>query len=99
MKKEKKGILFFLIMALAGVVIRILYKTLPETLEADSAVFALMAKYISGLKEFPVYLWLCHYAGCLCSYIGAVIFRIFGVSAAAFNFVGVIFSVIWMIDP
>lgn len=57
-----------------------------EIANGDEAVFGIMAKHISELKEFPIYLWKAHYAGTLNSYIGAFLFKIFGISGLVYRF-------------
>ncbi len=92
--KGKETILFFVIFAV-GIAIRVLYILPPVTVDGDAAVFGLMAKRISEFKEFPIYMWSAHYAGTLSSYIGAVLFRLFGISSFIYNCVGVFFSCLW----
>lgn len=92
-----RNILFFLALAIIGLTIRILYILPPATLDGDSAIFALMAKHISELKEFPIYMWRAHYGGTLSCYVGAALFRLFGVSSATFSAVGVLFSCLWVL--
>jgi hypothetical protein len=91
------NIFFLLILIVIGLIIRILYMLPPATLEGDTAVFGLMAKYIYELKEFPIYMWRAHYGGTLASYIGAFLFKLFGISSITFNAVGVIFSCLWVL--
>ena len=74
---------------------RILWILQPQV-DGDIAVFALMAKYIYELKEFPIYMWGAHYAGTLPSYLGAFLFAVFGVSFVSYKAVGVIYSCIWI---
>lgn len=86
----------FAFLIVAGITLRILVILQTGQLDGDSAVFALMAKYIYELKEFPIYVWNAHYAGALPSYLGAFLFTIFGVSAVTYKAVGVIYSCIWV---
>jgi hypothetical protein len=86
----------FIFMIVAGVALRILMVLQTVQLDGDSAVFALMAKYIYELKEFPIFIWNAHYAGALPSYLGAFLFTLFGVSAVTYKTVGVIYSCIWV---
>jgi len=65
----------FIFMIVAGVALRILMVLQTVQLDGDSAVFALMAKYIYELKEFPIFIWNAHYAGALPSYLGAFLFK------------------------
>ena len=85
-----------LILIVAGIILRILWILQPGYLDGDVAVFALMAKYIYDLKEFPIYIWSAHYAGALPSYLGAFLFTVFGMSIVTYKTVGVIYSCIWI---
>jgi len=99
MGREEKGKLLFLAMlALAGLIVRAVFVAVIKPMDGDSAVFALMAKHISELKEFPVYMWLNHYAGSLSSYLAAALFLMFGVSPAVYSSAGLIFSFLWMVS-
>lgn len=64
----------------------------PPVFTGDQAVFALMAKHIYELKEFPVYAWLAHYAGAFSSYLAAVYFSLFGISTETFLLAGITLS-------
>ncbi|MBP7055765.1 MAG: hypothetical protein KBB52_02810 [Candidatus Omnitrophica bacterium] len=88
-------ILGLAIISIAGVAVRIAYIMPPAALEGDAAVFGLIAKHISEAKEFPIYMWLAHYSGTLVSYIGAVLFKWWGVSAFNFLSVSAIASIMW----
>jgi len=79
-----------------SLVLRIKALSLYNILGGDTAVFALMAKHIYQLKEFPAYLLLNHYAGALASYIGALLFALFGVSFVAYSLTGLLFSLCWV---
>ncbi len=81
----------------AGAAVRLHTVLNKELLFGDTAVMGLMSKRILELKEFPIYLWKAHYAGPIGSYIGALWMAVFGVSADAFNSVGVLFAVVWVI--
>ncbi len=95
--ERKSRYLFFLLLLIAiGLAIRTLYVFLLAKLGGDAAVFALMAKHISEFREFPLYLWLAHYAGTLSSYIGAVLFWLFGVSSTTYMFTGIFLSSLWI---
>jgi len=84
-----------ILLAVAGLAVRVLLVLPPAELDGDMAVFALMAKHIAEGTEFPIYMWEAHYSGTLASYIGALFFKIFGLSSFVYLFVGVIFSSAW----
>jgi hypothetical protein len=81
---------FFLIVA--GLWVRLLVLLHTKSIGGDCAVFGLMAKQISELKEFPIYLWLAHYSGTLSAYLIAVCFRLFGISAMSYMITGLLVS-------
>jgi hypothetical protein len=97
MKTKRTGILFLALLMMSAIIIRIAFVLRMNTITGDSTVFALMAKQISELKEFPIYLWLCHYGGSLVSYLAAVLFRIFGMSMIVYSMAGVLFSSVWVL--
>lgn len=78
MNTRRNNLFFLLFLFLAT---RILYLLSPAGRIGlhDEAVFGLMAIDIMNLKSFPIYCWEAHYASALVSYIGAVIFKLFGV--------------------
>jgi hypothetical protein len=75
---------------------RIVYLTTEQgrILDSDESVFGLMALKIAALKEFPLYCWEAQYAGTLVSYIGAVLFKIFGVGALQLRLAMLPFSLV-----
>lgn len=75
----------------------ILFRDTSTSLCGDEAVFALMAKYIIELKEFPIYMWLNHFGGTIVSYLAAISFLIFGVSVNSFRIIGIFISFSWVI--
>ena len=77
---------------IAGILLRAYMAFVIRPINGDSAVFALMAKHISELKEFYIYMPLSHYAGALSSYVAAGLFSVFGVSYNSFITVGLAFS-------
>jgi len=89
--------MFFWILILAGLFVRIIMIFPPETFDGDGAVCGLMAKHIFEGKDFPIYFWRAHYAGTLSSYIGALLFNIFGVSYLIYRYVGVFLSFCWVL--
>ncbi|MEW6077774.1 MAG: glycosyltransferase family 39 protein [Thermodesulfobacteriota bacterium] len=56
-----------------------------------------MAINIMDLKEFPIYCWEAHYASALVSYIGAVIFKLFGIGFVQIRSGMLIFSILAII--
>jgi len=89
--------LVFSVLIGLGLILRVAFALNLRSVDADTAVFGLMAKHIFELKEFPAYMVSLHYLGSFSSYIGAVFFQFFGVSATVYNFVGAIFSCLWVI--
>jgi len=87
--------LFISIMIMAALAVRAFYVIPPMTVQGDSAVFALMAKHILELKEFPIYMWLAHYGGTLPCYIGAGLFKLFGISSTVYLAIGLLISMAW----
>ncbi|MBU1125340.1 MAG: hypothetical protein KKC84_04890, partial [Candidatus Omnitrophica bacterium] len=81
---------------LAGIAARSILCFMPATLHGDTATYALMAKYIAEFREFPIYMWQSHYGGMFSSYLAALFFALFGVSAFWFNMVGFILSCFWV---
>ncbi len=94
MDNKRLSLAFLLSLILAGTIVRVIYLVRMPVC-GDSAVFILMARHIAQGKEFPIYMWLNHYAGALPSYIAAVLFKIFGMSLTVFFSVGVAFSFLW----
>jgi Dolichyl-phosphate-mannose-protein mannosyltransferase len=85
---------------LCAVVARVLFprhSMLASIFAADYSVSALTAKHISEFKEFPIFSPLSHYGGTFLNYTGALLFKIFGVSPAAWNAVGIIASCTWIL--
>lgn len=79
MKKNDKYI--YLTGFLLVFIVRIFYLMKTKgVVDGDMAVFGLMAKHISQLKEFPLFMWKAHYSSALSSYIMAFLFNFFGVS-------------------
>jgi hypothetical protein len=87
----------FLIAAVAAAGLRLCALSRYFFMDGDSAVFALMAKHICRLQEFPAYMWLNHYAGALVSYLGALLFALFGVSSSTYMLAGLILSLSWVL--
>lgn len=75
-----------------GILLRVYVALVIRPINGDSAVFALMAKHMSELKEFYIYMPLLHYAGALSSYIAAILFSVFGIAYNSFITVGLLFS-------
>lgn len=80
---------------LAGVALRIAYGLFLANVHGDIAVVALMAKHISELREFYIYMPLAHYSAALSAYIAAVCFRLCGATAGCVTGVGVALSCLW----
>jgi hypothetical protein len=95
-KKNKAALFILLAVILLGIVARIAFLFPPGIPDGDCAVFALMAKHIVELKEFPIYVPLAHYNGTLVSYIGAFFFLVFGVSSLSFSLAGLVFTLLWI---
>ncbi len=94
MNKTLKICLVLLLIA-TGVALRLLY-VFPVVLpDGDTAAVGLLALDILEGRDFPVYPPLAHYGGTLISYLGALFFKMFGVSALAFRMVGVLYSCLW----
>ena len=91
---ENLSFLFFFLCAVAA---RILFFRQPSVFDYDQAVSALLAKHISEFKEFPIFTPFSHYGGTFFVYVGALIFKIFGVSSLAWNTAGIIASCTWII--
>lgn len=89
------SILVFIIGALLRM--EVLLRPKQVFLVSDEAVFALIAKHIMELKEFPIYMWRAHYGGTLVSYFSAIFFLIFGISSYSFKIAGVVFSLVWVL--
>jgi hypothetical protein len=92
-----RNIVIFSGLAIAGLVLRILFLLVPARVYGDVAVFALMARRILELKEFPAYIWLAHYGGTLSSYIAAILYRILGCSAFTYNIMWLLVSIVWVV--
>lgn len=97
MDKKLKHILFFLLLVVTGIILRLLLLYPPGIHDGDAACFGIMSLDIYHLKEFPIYLRLAHYNGALVSYIGAILFSLFGVSSFVYNLSGIIFSCLWVV--
>jgi hypothetical protein len=92
MDKIRSTRLFVLAVIIIGLAMRAFYILKYAMLDSDTAVFALMAKHILELKEFPIYMWKAHYAGTLSCYLGALLFKVFGVSITVYSLVKVILA-------
>jgi hypothetical protein len=69
-----------------GLALRLGWLLLPAGRpDGDEAVFGLMALQIAEGRDYPLYCWGAHYGGALASYLGAAVFRLVGVSTAAFR--------------
>ncbi len=94
MKRVLMVICFLFIAAGIGARVACLFRMVP--FDGDLAVFGLMAKHISEGSAFPVYMPLLHYAGSLGAFMGAGLFKVFGLSYNAFGTVGIIYSLFWV---
>lgn len=97
MRKPVKDALIFSTLIAIGLILKLALAHRLGSVDGDTAVFGLMAKHILELKEFSAYMPLMHYAGSMSSYIGAIFFKLFGVSFTVFNFIGIIFSFSWIV--
>ncbi|MEI8191052.1 MAG: hypothetical protein WCI75_15170 [candidate division NC10 bacterium] len=62
-----------------GLVLRLGWFLTPAgALDADEAVFGLMALHILQGRDYPLFCWGAHYAGAVVSYIAAAGFHLFG---------------------
>ena len=93
----RNGVPVFVFAAASAVVLRLVALKRYYLLDGDSAVFALMAGHIQGLREFPAYMWLNHYAGALVSYIGAFFFAVRGFSSSSYMLSGAVLSLCWVL--
>ncbi len=89
--RNMRVFIFLLLIVVSGVILRIPF--IRHELSSDEALFGLMAKHIMGLKEFPIYLGRTHYSGVLNSYIGAIFFRVFGISSISYKAVQFLFAI------
>jgi hypothetical protein len=70
------------LIVLAGLLLRLAWFLAPAgALDADEAVFGLMAIHILQGRDYPLYCWGAHYAGAIVSYIAAAGFSLFGTNA------------------
>ena len=63
---------------------------------ADEAMWGLMAKHISDGTDFPVFFYNSTYMGAIDSYIGAVIFKIFGIGMTQFRMVPLFVTIVFL---
>jgi 4-amino-4-deoxy-L-arabinose transferase-like glycosyltransferase len=79
----KKEFVFHLwIIFILVILTRILFLFSPvgQSIDADEAIFGLMAQKIAALEDFPIFFWEAHYGGTVISYLAAPFFRVFGSS-------------------
>jgi len=88
----KKYFFGFIVILAAGILVRVIF-VLYYPMCFDEAFFGLTAKHISEFKEFPIFLSKAHYGGVLSCYIGAVLFKLFGVSLILFR--SIVLLVYW----
>jgi hypothetical protein len=80
MKKRNENLLFICSLTVfIAVRIFYLFKT-GFIIDGDEAVFGLMAKRISELKDFPIFMWKAHYGGTFSCYILAALYKVFSVN-------------------
>jgi hypothetical protein len=97
MKKLNPLFYWYGAISIGAVFVRILYRLPPTIFNDDEAVSALVAKHILELKAFPIYRPYAHYVGMLSSYIGALFFKLFGISSFTWSLVGLLYSCVWIV--
>jgi len=97
MEKNQRNIFMFLVLILSALVMRVICILISETVNGDSAILALMAKHVAELRDFPIYMPRVHYVGSLMVYVGAILFKVFGVSSITYGFLGLFTSCLWVI--
>lgn len=81
-----------LALAALGLAARLAFLLTQTWLEGDFAVMGLMAKHLLERREFPVYVWLNQYGGCLSTYLMALWFKLLGLSATTYWITGFLSS-------
>lgn len=95
--KDTPKFTFFLLLIFLGLAVHLLAILSEGNYVAESYVSGLSAKHILDHREFPIYFPGRHYGGALVAYIGAILFKIFGLSTLALKSIGLFYSSLWFI--
>ena len=78
---NKKEILFIVILALIGLLIRLLLQQQMQwSFDSDEAIVGLMAKHINEGKEIPVFYYGQHYMGSFEPILTSLFYKLFGIN-------------------